>query len=339
MYDIIGDIHGSCSTLCALMVKKLGYEYDGKKNVFVHPEGRKPLFIGDIINRGTQNIKTYQIIRTMVDKGLADLIMGNHEFNAILWHMPDPDTPGEFLRKHTDENLAGHTAFIQELEDNPELWQEMLGWFKILPLYKRFDDGKAIAVHACWDHAGIKALEEGGYLNQQGVLTKKAWKAIAAKDKDVLDKIRSILRGPKEKLEKDDFVPTEGYKNDGKARCRWWMTHPKKNKHAFIGTMLSKEFAKQAYDSGRDKLSEAAQRIRDNLKFLGKQTVVFIGHYSITDEDIHLSDKVFCVDTGCGKGNHLTAYRYDPANPALNTKNIVSTKPIEPGSPEYGMAA
>ena len=44
--DIIGDVHGECGTLCKLL-DRLGYDGNGD-----HPEGRRLVFVGDLVDRG-----------------------------------------------------------------------------------------------------------------------------------------------------------------------------------------------------------------------------------------------------------------------------------------------
>ena len=43
------------------------------------------MFVGDLIDRGTEQLETFQLIKAMVDAGSAQIMMGNHEFNAICW--------------------------------------------------------------------------------------------------------------------------------------------------------------------------------------------------------------------------------------------------------------
>ena len=93
-FDIIGDIHGCADKLTGLLTQ-LGFRQSG--GVFRHPE-RQALFVGDLIDRGPQQIESLEIVRSMVDGGAARVTMGNHEFNAIAYATPDPRTHGEFLR-------------------------------------------------------------------------------------------------------------------------------------------------------------------------------------------------------------------------------------------------
>jgi len=65
--------------------------------------------------------------------------MGNHEFNAAAWWLPDPARPGESLRprlgKLGEKNRAQHAAFLREVEDKPALHKELIDWFLTLPLW------------------------------------------------------------------------------------------------------------------------------------------------------------------------------------------------------------
>ena len=77
-FDIIGDIHGCIATLEALMAR-MGYCEDGVGG-WAHPEGRRPLFLGDYINRGPASEDVVGAVRTSVTgpgRGLA--LAGNHE--------------------------------------------------------------------------------------------------------------------------------------------------------------------------------------------------------------------------------------------------------------------
>ena len=53
-FDIIGDVHGCCDEL-ELLLGKLKYS-KGENGVYVHPEGRKAVFVGDLCDRGPRNI-------------------------------------------------------------------------------------------------------------------------------------------------------------------------------------------------------------------------------------------------------------------------------------------
>ena len=54
----------------------------------------KPSSSAISIDRGSQQIKTLEVVRAMVDSGSAQMVMGNHEFNAISFATRDPEHPG-----------------------------------------------------------------------------------------------------------------------------------------------------------------------------------------------------------------------------------------------------
>ena len=57
--DIIGDIHGYADKLVGLL-HQLGYKHNGQH--FVPPIGHRALFIGDLIDRGSQQLATLEIV-------------------------------------------------------------------------------------------------------------------------------------------------------------------------------------------------------------------------------------------------------------------------------------
>lgn len=74
-YDIIGDIHGCFDELLDL-IAKLGYEEI--HGVYVHPEGRQLVFVGDAMDRGPKSLEVLQLLFRMQDKGILYYSPGNH---------------------------------------------------------------------------------------------------------------------------------------------------------------------------------------------------------------------------------------------------------------------
>jgi protein phosphatase len=91
-FDIIGDVHGCADELRALL-GKLGYgemiiagQEPGWRNIaFVHPEGRKAVFVGDLVDRGPKVVETLSIVRNMVVFGSALCVPGNHDIKLLKW--------------------------------------------------------------------------------------------------------------------------------------------------------------------------------------------------------------------------------------------------------------
>ncbi len=89
-FDIIGDVHGCADELQALL-SKLGYDVAwsqdrGERSVLVSPpEGRKVVFVGDLVDRGPNTPDVLRIAMSMVATGTAYCVQGNHERKLGRW--------------------------------------------------------------------------------------------------------------------------------------------------------------------------------------------------------------------------------------------------------------
>ncbi len=150
-FDVIGDVHGCCSELEALLAR-LGYEKsapagDGTESRNVasawrHPAGRKAVFLGDIFDRGPRVLDTYGLVRDMVAAGTALCVPGNHDV--------------KLLRKLGGKNVQithGLERTLAEIEavpeaERPALLEEMRGFIDKLVSHYVLDDGKLVVAHA-----------------------------------------------------------------------------------------------------------------------------------------------------------------------------------------------
>jgi len=148
-YDIIGDVHGQEGKLTALLAK-LGYRI--KDGAYRHPEGRVALFLGDLVDRGPGQVEVINIVRNMIEAGSGRTIMGNHEWNAIGFGTPDPDS-GDYLRPRTENKRREHREFLRQVGEDSPLHRELVEWFKTLPPV--LDLGGIRLCHAWWNLDGI----------------------------------------------------------------------------------------------------------------------------------------------------------------------------------------
>lgn len=81
--DIVGDIHGCYDELITLLAK-LGYEKNGE-DLFVHPQGRVFLSLGDVMSRGPKSLQTMLFFQRHVEQGLAYMIDSNHGWKIARW--------------------------------------------------------------------------------------------------------------------------------------------------------------------------------------------------------------------------------------------------------------
>lgn len=142
-YAIIGDVHGAAAKLEWLLLA-LGYKETGSS--YSHPN-RKAIFVGDLIDRGSEQLRTLSIVRSMLKANTAEMVMGNHELNAITFATANVHRPGHYLRKHSLSHINAHQAFLDEVKFGSSMHLEIIDWFKSLPLWLEFDSCRI--VHAC----------------------------------------------------------------------------------------------------------------------------------------------------------------------------------------------
>lgn len=81
--DIIGDIHG-CYDEMILVIEKLGYQKN-QQDLYMHPDGRKFISLGDVMSRGPESLKTMLFFLRHVQNNLAYMIDSNHGWKIARW--------------------------------------------------------------------------------------------------------------------------------------------------------------------------------------------------------------------------------------------------------------
>jgi protein phosphatase len=147
-FDIIGDIHGCCDELEALL-QKLGYEISPEQNYF-HPQGRKVLFLGDLVDRGNRILDTLALVQNMVVAGTALCVPGNHDMKL----MRKLQGKNVKITHGLDKTLAEIDALP---DDKRELFsQETVKFLDSLISHYVLDDGNLVVAHA-----GMKEALQG----------------------------------------------------------------------------------------------------------------------------------------------------------------------------------
>lgn len=145
-FDIIGDVHGCADELVALLVK-LGYRIsfdisNAGRTVRVDiPEGRRLVFVGDLVDRGPRSPDVLRIVMAAVDTGRGLAVPGNHDIKFLRWLSGKQVKISHGLDR-TVEQFAG---------ESPAFSAEVKEFFETLP-YHLWLEGGAIAVA----HAGIR---------------------------------------------------------------------------------------------------------------------------------------------------------------------------------------
>ena len=83
-FDVVGDVHGCFDELRALL-NELGYvvQRDAERFVVSHPEGRRLIFLGDLIDRGPNAPDCLRLAMDAVETGAALCVPGNHETKLL----------------------------------------------------------------------------------------------------------------------------------------------------------------------------------------------------------------------------------------------------------------
>ena len=104
-FDVIGDVHGCMDELRELL-GCLGYTSDGEG--YRHPEGRRAVFVGDLVDRGPAVVPVLRSVLPMRDSDAALVVIGNHDDKFLRW-----------LRGHHVRIKYGLGGTIAELQALP----------------------------------------------------------------------------------------------------------------------------------------------------------------------------------------------------------------------------
>ena len=292
-YDIIGDIHGYGDELVTLL-GKMGYREKG--GIWQHPD-RQALFIGDFIDRGPTRIDVIHLIRTMVEAGHAQAIMGNHEFNAIAFYTQRED--GSYMRPRSNHNIIQHKEFLNQFakkEDDIDVWKDTIEWFKTLPLWLDLDEVRLI--HACWDQPLIdRILKEYG----TNRLTDQFLGRAAKKDTWEYEAIETLLKGKEVDLPNGiSFEDKEGIVRHN-MRVKWWDSSANTYSSAYMGP----DIPEGTIPDDPIESSDAW------ISYPAEEKPVFFGHYWLNDQPKPLATNIACTDYSVARpGGKLVAYRW-----------------------------
>lgn len=316
MYDIIGDIHGHADRLEALL---RALNYTRKGGGYHHP-GRKALFVGDYIDRGPDNLRTVNLVRSMVDDGNAIALMGNHEYNALCYHTPSPD--GGYLRPHSEKNTDQHSKTLAELAREPEhVAKEMVRWFAGLPLLH--EDDYIRAVHACWDTEHVDRIREA---SPGATLAEEHLHASADPASPWFHAVETTLKGKETPLPAGfTFKDSDGHPRR-EVRYRWWQDT--KADTLSFHRMLIKPFLPEELDIPPEQMDEAlaAQPCTvdtSTTRVFPADKPVFFGHYWLRGQPALMNPYVCCLDYSVARDGKLAAYRYN-GEPELRNSRFVA---------------
>jgi hypothetical protein len=256
--DIVGDIHGEVGALLDLLAV-LGYTANGE-----HPAGRRLVFVGDLCDRGPDSVAVMELVGELVDRQLAQCVLGNHELNLLRasrkegngWYFDDDHDrqEGKFTtsRQASPASRSWIDAFIANLPvalHNPNLRVVHACWHD--------DAVHRIASSGEWDAAALYDAferESANALQRDGIL-------VAAKEEE--RQYHDALRNPNSTV---PFLPASARKDEAKQMA---------NPIRILTSGVERQTATPFFSSGKWRMVERVawwNEYRD-------ETPVVIGHY------------------------------------------------------------
>ncbi len=149
-FDVIGDIHG-CFNEVTTLLTQLGYVIEQSNSDEMiyrvqHPEGRKVVFLGDLVDRGPATPQVLRLAISMVEAGTALCVPGNHDVKLM-----------RKLQGHDVKVAYGLEQSLAQLEQETAAFRErVVRFLDGLVSHYVLDDGKLVVAHA-----GMKEQMQG----------------------------------------------------------------------------------------------------------------------------------------------------------------------------------
>lgn len=294
--DIVGDVHGELDALKQL-VKVMGYDENG-----FHPENRKLVFVGDLVDRGPDSPGVVKFVKNLINLGNAQMVLGNHEIN-VLQHKAKAGS-GWYFEQQISKDHVYHPFKISDDLERQEIYEFLSG----LPLV--LENENLRIVHAAWINEKIEEARK--------IPLGKIGEAYMNFEKKINEDIRSSGLLENYHLEQEEWIEEL---EDPYAElpfleytCQYNLAHQMNNPLRVLTSGVEKRAEKMFFASGKWRFVQ-----RDNWwEHYQDDTPVIIGHFwrklsknqEIKDEDVFngiepyewhgLKKNVFCVDYSVG---------------------------------------
>ncbi len=315
-YDVIGDVHGCAITLIRLL-ERLGYTK--RAGVYRHRR-RQAVFVGDVVDRGPRIREALHLVHDMVNAGAAQMVMGNHEYNALGYTIRAPAGSGRtYLREHNAHHSRLIAETLEQFANYPDDWRCFLDWFLTLPLFLELSVGREQAnwlspcrvVHACWDSKLIETYKqryERNTVDLNFIIESVVRNSFPGR---VMDR---LTRGT-------DMALPEGLilrSRDGYVRrffrTKFWANNPR----------IYRDVVFQP-DPLPDTIADRPITPEDRGKLLTYGVdlpPVFVGHYWLQGRPRPIRHNLACLDYSAVKFGRLVSYRFD-GEPHLDADKFV----------------
>lgn len=294
-YDLIGDIHG-CGQSLERLLQKMGYQH--LHGCYRHTS-RKVIFVGDIVDRGPRIREALHIVKDMVDAGQAEIVLGNHEYNAMCYCTEGRSGSGRrYLREHNARNHRLIRDTLEQFDSYRTEWQEFLNWFHHIPLFIEKEHFRI--VHACWDHQAIQRFKTASPTHCIDMDFLHASSIEGSFESNLVDK---LTRGTVLDLPDGESILSKDGLVRYMFRTKFWSDNPQTyNDVVFQPDPLPDYMAHRALSAiEKQKL----------LSYPLSELPVFVGHYWMSSEPGPIQPNIACLDYSAVKYGKLVAYRMD----------------------------
>jgi protein phosphatase len=138
-FDIIGDIHG-CLDEALELLTNLGYTVSDEagRHGVSHPDGRKIVFVGDLVDRGPNSPGVIRLVMDAVASGSAFCVAGNHDVKL-----------SRALRGRDVKLTHGLAESMEQLKQESDEFRKIAAdYLDGLVSHYVFDEGRLVVAHA-----------------------------------------------------------------------------------------------------------------------------------------------------------------------------------------------
>ncbi|MCF7981339.1 MAG: metallophosphoesterase [Pseudomonadales bacterium] len=305
-YDVIGDVHGCYDALVELL-HLLGYRQ--QEGVFRHPP-RQAIFLGDLVDRGPKIRETLHLVQSMVARGSAQIVLGNHEINVIGFHTKArPESGRTYLRERSERHRQQITQTLEQFNAYPEELEEFIQWFLTLPLFLEFDHFRV--AHACWDQSLIDQFRAK---YRTDTISAELLHGTTEPSSLEFKLVNRLTRGTSMRLPDDEIIVSSDGLPRRFFRTKFWLPEPET-----YGDLVFQPDALPPHVHER----KIDKNERGGLHLYNEsEKPLFVGHYWRSGDPGLVRKNIACLDYSAVYGGRLVAYRMDQPGP-LDPENLV----------------
>lgn len=136
-FDIIGDVHGCFDELVELL-RLLGHNVNETLLTIDCSQGRKPVFVGDLVDRGPKIVPVLKLVMNGVANGTVLCVPGNHDIKLMR----------KLKGREVQVNHGLQDSLTQLAEESPEFRAQVADFIDEMVSHYVLDDGKLVVAHA-----------------------------------------------------------------------------------------------------------------------------------------------------------------------------------------------